>query len=159
MSILINKQKSFTLSELLVVLVITSIVVGIAFSVLNLVQKQINKGHAFFEDTTALGLFEHQLTYDFNTTNSVYFDSKSSRLLLKKADSEINYTLETTHALRNNATLAVQLQIKEVYYEGLEVNSSGVCDAVLLEAIHIPNYVIFVTADNDATYYMNQDGF
>lgn len=37
-----NKVKSFTLSELLVVMIITAIVVGMAFSVLRLVQKQIH---------------------------------------------------------------------------------------------------------------------
>ncbi|TEB40727.1 hypothetical protein D0809_29130, partial [Flavobacterium circumlabens] len=37
-----GKVKSFTLSELLIVMIITAIVVGMAFSVLRLVQKQIH---------------------------------------------------------------------------------------------------------------------
>ena len=36
-----KKLNSFTLSEMLVVLVITAIVVGLAFSVLSLVRKQV----------------------------------------------------------------------------------------------------------------------
>ena len=125
-------------------MVITSVVVGIAFSVLNLVQKQIKKGSEYFEDKTDLRLFEQQLSKDLNTTSLAIYAPKVSSLILKQDSIDINYTFEKEYTLRNNDTLEVQLQLKQLYFEGQEVNS-GVCDALLLEAKKIPNYDIFIS--------------
>jgi Tfp pilus assembly protein FimT len=56
-----GKLKSFTLSELLIVMIITAIVVGMAFSVLRLVQKQIHTIQTNFDKSSTLALFEQRL--------------------------------------------------------------------------------------------------
>ncbi|HBI00707.1 MAG TPA: hypothetical protein DDY18_03685, partial [Flavobacterium sp.] len=63
---MIKKVKSFTLSELIVVMIITVIVVGIAFSVLLLVKKQIKGIEKNYQKTTQLALFEEKFWRDFN---------------------------------------------------------------------------------------------
>ena len=68
-----TKTPSFTLLELLVVMIITAIVVGMAFSVLRLVQNQIHAIKSNFEKTSTLALFEQQLWQDFNDKNEIQF--------------------------------------------------------------------------------------
>ena len=60
------KVKSFTLAELLVVMVITAIVVGISFSVLTLVQKQLKFVDVQLEKSTQLDFFKLKIIFSFD---------------------------------------------------------------------------------------------
>ncbi|RZJ79489.1 MAG: hypothetical protein EOO47_10630, partial [Flavobacterium sp.] len=147
------KLKSFTLAELLVVMIITVIVVGIAFSVLSLVQKQISTIEKNFRKTTELSLLEQQLWQDFNTSrNFTYFDNK---MLLTSDIDTIFYSFNSDYSLRQNDTIPVKIIVKKVFYKGVEVKS-GQIDAISISAEqHVPDYFIFVSGKTDAALYMN----
>lgn len=152
-----NKVKSFTLSELLVVMIITVIVVGIAFSVLSLVQRQIYGIKKNFDKTGALSLFEQRLWQDFNSHNDIYYNT--DKLLLLSDIDTLEYSFKIGYTLRNSDTVPINLVIKKAYFTGKEVKS-GPIDAVSLSAEdELPDYLIFVSKENDASNFMNRDGF
>jgi type II secretory pathway pseudopilin PulG len=154
---MIKKVKSFTLSELIVVMIITVIVVGIAFSVLLLVKKQIKGIEKNYQKTTQLALFEEQFWRDFNVFQQIEIDENQNMFLKNEIDS-ISYQFEDEFVIRNEDTLKVQLKIENVYLDGNTVES-GVIDAIDFSAVkEIPDYIFFIYKKNDATQYMKQNG-
>lgn len=150
-----TKLKSFTLSEMLVVLIITAIVVGMAFSVLGLVQKQIRGIEKNFGKTTDLALLEQQLWQDFNGHNSIGFQNE--KITLISAIDTVQYVFKEGFVLRNNDTIDARLKIDRALYDGTEVKSGSI-DAISVSATELPDYMIFVYSQSDATLNMNQDG-
>ncbi|GGF10437.1 PulJ/GspJ family protein [Flavobacterium limi] len=152
-----GKLKSFTLSELIVVMIITAIVVGMAFSVLRIVQKQIHKIQSNFERTSTLTLFEQKLWQDFNETHdAVYYNDTQSLVLISELDT-IAYSFQEKYTMRNLDTIHLVINPNKVFFKGKEV-STGIVDAISLDAkTEIPDYEIFVSKKNDITLFMNQD--
>lgn len=155
-----SKIKSFTLPELLVVMIVTAIVVGMAFSVIRLVQKQIHAIQVNFEKTSSLALFEQRLWQDFNELHAVRFNEKEKNLLLKSEMDTVIYSFQETYIVRNNDTIKLKLRTNKFLFKGKEVQG-GEIDAVSISAMaELPEYEIFVSRKNDVTLFMDQkDGF
>lgn len=155
-----TKVKSFTLSELLVVMIITAIVVGMAFSVLRLVQKQISSIQSNYEKSTKLSLFEQRLWQDFNEYSKVNFNKQSNQLVLASELDSIVYVFEADYAIRNKDSVKVKLTVENVFYEGEKV-TEGEIDAISISGeAELPKFKIFVSKKNDLTQKMNkEDGF
>lgn len=153
-----SKVQSFTLAELLVVMVLTTIVVGIAFSVLTAVQQQLKKVNDVLDKTTQLAFFEQQLYMDFTNHTTAYFNSTTQTLTLTSDVNTINYHYHPDFVLRNTDTLNVKVSVQKNYFEGVVV-LNGSIDAISITADpDIPNYPIFIYKNNDATSYINTDG-
>jgi hypothetical protein len=150
-----GKLKSFTLSELLIVMIITAIVVGMAFSVLRLVQKQMHSLQLSFEKTTLITLFEQRIWQDFNEPNEIFYSESDQKLLLLSEIDTIRYTFQKDYTIRNQDTIKVPIAIKEAYLNGKTI-VNGTIDAVKLSASVLPEYTIFVSRKNDITLSMNQ---
>lgn len=152
-----GKVKSFTLSELLIVMIITAIVVGMAFSVLRLVQKQIHKIQTNFEKTSTIALFEQKLWQDFNEPHSITYNEQKHLLLMLSEIDTVTYSFRDKYALRNNDTIPLQLTIQKIFCNGKEVQN-GNMDAIKLSATTtLTDYEIFVSKKNDITFFMNQE--
>lgn len=152
-----NKIKSFTLSELLVVMVITAIVVGIAFSVLNLVQKQIREVQKNYAKTTELALLEQHLWQDFNLYNNAIFNEQ--KLLLFSDTDTITYSFNTDYTLHNTDTIPLKIEVSRMYYLGKQVQSGPVDALSIIAERELPDYSIFVSLKHDASHFINHDGF
>lgn len=151
------KVKSFTLSELLVVMIITAIVVGIAFSVLRLVQRQIRLIQKNYDKSVELAFFEQKLWQDFNEYPKVVFNSKENKLLLESEKDTVIYHFDSENVLRNKDTIKVKVGVDNVFLEGKKV-SEGNVDAIRLNAkIELPEYTIFVFRKLDVNFYMNRE--
>ncbi|TRW27081.1 hypothetical protein FMM05_00070 [Flavobacterium zepuense] len=151
------KVKSFTLSEMLVVMIITAIVVGMAFSVLSLVQKQVYIIKRNFDKTTELSLLEQRLWQDFNSHNTL--DYHDRKLVALSNTDTVTYSFSENFVLRNMDTIYGNLQIEKLLFNGREVKS-GYIDAIGISAeAEIPGYSFFVFSTPDATLNMNKDGF
>ncbi|OUD35094.1 PulJ/GspJ family protein, partial [Flavobacterium psychrophilum] len=121
-----NKVKSFTLSELLVVMIITAIVVGMAFSVLRLVQKQIHTIQKNYDKSTDLSLFEQRLWQDFNEFSQIQFDEKENKLMLKSEMDTITYSFQNDFILRDNDTIKLKLVIDKILMEGKLIKNGDI---------------------------------
>ncbi|WP_281232402.1 PulJ/GspJ family protein [Flavobacterium gelatinilyticum] len=155
-----GKLKSFTLSELIVVMIITAIVVGMAFSVLRIVQKQIHTIQTNFEKTTTLALFEQQLWQDFNTQHTVIYDNNKQALFMTSEIDTITYSFQDKYSLRNLDTIKLKINPGKAFFRGKEINSGHVDALSIYAETELPGYQIFVSKKNDLTFLMNQeDGF
>jgi type II secretory pathway pseudopilin PulG len=152
-----KKVNSFTLSEMLVVMIITAIVVGIAFSILSLVQRNIEKIKNNLNITTELSLFEQRLYTDFNEHN--YIVKENNKLILISDIDTLIYNFKGEFLIRNTDTISLKLDIISASYFGNKVQNGNI-DAVYISAKEqINDYGIFVSKQNDAVQLMNTDGF
>jgi type II secretory pathway pseudopilin PulG len=152
-----NKRlKSFTLAELMIVMVITAIVVGIAFSVLRLVQKQIFAIQKNYEKSTNLSLFEQRLWQDFNQFHDINFESLNKSIVLRSEIDTIVYKFNYKYILRNLDTIKLDLTIDKILYEGKKIDEGNIDAISISAASELHNYTIFISKNNDLTYSMNQ---
>ena len=77
-----NKVHAFTLSELSIVLLLSSVVVGLAFTVLGLVQKQMGAIQANFNQTLQVTTLETELWLNFNRYPNISYNSFYPDLLV-----------------------------------------------------------------------------
>lgn len=152
-----GKLKSFTLAELLVVMIITAIVVGMAFSVLRLVQKQIHAIQANFDKTSTLALFEQKLWQDFNEPHTIIYNNQKQILRMISEIDTVTYSFQEKFILRNLDTIKLKITPNKIFFKGKEVKY-GTIDAISLFAeTELPDYQIFVSKKNDVTLFMNQE--
>ncbi len=155
-----NKIKSFTLPELLVVMIITAIIVGLAFSVLRLVQKQIYTIQTNFEKTNNLILFEQRLWQDFNELNTIQCNRKERSLLMESEIDTVRYAFKENYILRNKDTIKLKIILNKFLFEGKEVQKGNIDALMISGKLELPNYQIFISKKNDITLFMNkEDGF
>ena len=154
-----HKVRSFTLSELLIVMIITVIVVGLAFSVLNLVKKEILAVEKNYTQSTSLSFFKQQIWLDFNKNSVIYFVPQNNQIILKSELDSIYYNFDDRFVLRNNDTLKIKIEIEKLYFEGIPVKEGKIDGFSFFRKDKEPNSLFFVFKKNDATLLMNQDGF
>lgn len=156
-----NKVKSFTLSEMLVVLVITAIVVGLAFSILTLVRKQIRILQTNAEETTKRELLESKFIIDFNKYSEISINDENLIKFKNELDSTF-YTIKDNFIITNNDTIAKKMNKIDFYYKN-KIITIGRIDAlkIVLEPKKGVYRAIFVYRKNDATELneINLDGF
>lgn len=152
-----GKLKSFTLSELLIVMIITAIVVGMAFSVLRLVQKQIHIIQTNFDKTSTLALFEQKLWQDFNEPHTIIYSNKEQLLILISEVDTVTYSFQEKYTMRNKDTIKLQIAPNKVFFRGKEIQEGNVDAIRILAGKELPDYEIFVSKKNDLTLFMNQE--
>lgn len=152
-----GKLKSFTLSEMIVVMIITAIVVGMAFSVLRIVQKQIHTIQNNFEKTSTLTLFEQKLWQDFNEPHIIVYDSAKQLLILTSEIDTIRYSFQDNFSLRNRDTIKLRIKPNKALFRGKEINNGQIDALSIFAETELPDYQIFVSKKNDLTFQMNQE--
>lgn len=126
-----TKVKSFTLSEMLVVLIITAIVVGMAFSVLTLVRKQVNILKLNSEEETEIELLKSKFFIDFNTFSEVnYIENK--QIFFKNEIDSLFYEINDNIVIVNQDTLTTKLQSIKAFYKN-KIVIQGRIDAIEVE--------------------------
>ena len=150
-----RKIKAFTLSELLVVLLITVIVVGLAFSILRLVQKQMNGISENFSAKTEKELFKQALWRDMNTFSRIYFDQETNELSCESALKQIKYQFDDNFIIRDQQdTFDLTIKQKQLFFLGNAINT-GEVDAVQLKWTDSTQTPIMVYKTNAAESMMN----
>lgn len=146
-----KKLKSFTLSEMLVVLIITSIVVGIAFSVLNLVRKQVTKLQSETDKTIQYDLLKNRITFDFYKFNDICVLDNNQVLFKNEIDSSF-YEFKDNLLIVKQDTLVKNLKEIKFWRNNKEVYE-GKIDAVnlVIEEKKDVFRSVFVYKNNDAT--------
>lgn len=151
---LTKKIKAFTLSELLVVLIISSIVISLAFLILSMVQKQVATIQKNVNIKQQIQFIDRMLWKDFNQY-SVSYNDKEDKLICTSPIDSLTYKFYDTFVLRNKDTLPIEILNKTLFLDGKEV-SSGVIDAIQLETPPVfGNTEIFIFKSKDASFYIN----
>ncbi|SFJ00102.1 PulJ/GspJ family protein [Olleya namhaensis] len=149
-----SKTKAFTLSEMIIVLILTSIVVGLAFSVLSLVQKHMSSIQENYNNTTVLNKLETALWLDFNRYNRIVFDTLENELKFVTALDSVSYKFHENYIIKGQDTFNITLENK-VFYFVTETVEDGRIDALKLETTKVlQNQQLFVFKQNDASTFM-----
>jgi len=150
-----SKIQAFTLSEMIVVLTLTSIVVGLAFSVLSLVQKHMYGIQENFNRNTELNKLEQSLWLDFNRYPKIIYDGTQDELSFISELDSVTYKFKEHYIIKKLDTFPIKLERKTQYFDG-EVTLKGKIDAIKLEASKtFQNQNLFVYKQNDATLFMD----
>ncbi len=151
----IKKINAFTISELLVVLIISSIVISLTFIVLGLVQKQITQIQKGYQSQQEILLLKRVLLKDINT-HQVFFNAKQNRLILMNALDTIQYHFNSNYVLREIDTFKVKIKEKQFRLDNTLVKS-GWIDAMQLDFNQTYTLKkVFIYKVKDATHYLNQ---
>ena len=148
-----NKIQAFTLSEMMVAIVITLLVVGMAFSVLSLVQRHMNGISYNLNNSTRLDILEQALWIDFNRFEKVQY--KNDELVFKNEIDSITYKIQNEKIIRTIDTFDIQLQDFELLLDGKKVNSGFINAVKLVTGKESQDKILFIYKKNDATLYMN----
>jgi len=150
------KIPSFTLSEMIVVLLITTLVVGMAFSVLHLVQNQMNGIGENYERRTTFELLRHSLWIDFNRYDRVYYHNNTGELQFVNEMGGPTYRFEEGFLTKDQDTFYLEWETPGFLFENREV-LSGEIDALGFQTTKsFGSRTFFVFKHNAATTYMNQ---
>ncbi|MBC7523111.1 MAG: hypothetical protein H7239_01530 [Flavobacterium sp.] len=154
-----SKVKSFTLSELLVTMIITVIVVGLAFTVLDLVRKQIIGIQKNYNRTTEFAFLKQRIWLDFNKNNNITFNLTANQIVLKSEFDTIYYSFKSDFILRNKDTLKSTVKIEKIFFKGNEITQGNLDAISFFDEKESAHSHFFVFKNNDATFLMNQNGF
>jgi len=150
-----HKLKAFTLSELIVVMVLTLIVAGMAFSVLQLVQKHMYAIKTNFENSTNITLLEQSLWIDANRSKKMKYDPIEDRLYFISEIDTITYNFQPTYIQKDRDTFAVSVTEKLFYFEGKETLLEKIDAFKLITDEKFKSKTIFISKRNTAETYMN----
>jgi prepilin-type N-terminal cleavage/methylation domain-containing protein len=151
----LQKIQAFTLGELLVVMVISSIVVTLSFLALENVQRQVRLINQTFDKQQKILKFERLLTNDLYAMEGS-LDLTKNQLIFQRAMDTFRYTFQDKQIIRQEDTIALQVEKKTFYLEGEKV-TSGPFDAMELTFSDTYNgQGFFLYRKHDASYYMNE---
>ena len=150
-----KKIKAFTLQEMLVVLLLTAMVVGMAFSVLRLVQVQMNGISSNYANTTEIQLLKESLWVDFNQHDRLWYDQGNKELLLANEMDEARYQFQKEMVVMERDTFFVEVKELRPYFNG-NVILGGEMDALDLYTGESQSGRLFVFKRNSATSYINR---
>lgn len=148
-----TKLKAFTLAEMIVVLIITSIVVGLGFTILNLVQKHMAIVQNNLKQNTEIHLLNAALEIDFSKYPDISFNPKKKQLFLASPLDSVSYYFHEKAIIRIHDTLKLTVEDKAIYFQG-EACLSGKVDALKLRFANTKQN-IFVFKQNAASTLMN----
>lgn len=151
-----RKLKAYTLSEIIVVLILTSIVVGLALSALQLIQKQMTALRYNNEHRLETKSLETKLSILFNQSEKIEITTDQQIYFYRLQDTLIT---EVTPAILIIAEDSIELEVINLksYFRG-ENKESGYIDALSLDIKLNENISkpIFVSRNNDAKTKLEQ---
>ncbi|QLE02053.1 hypothetical protein HX109_10985 [Galbibacter sp. BG1] len=142
------------MNELIVVMVITVIVIGLAYTVLNLVQSHM-KGISYnLDNASENSLMQQALTIDINRFNEAYIGPNGKMVFRNELDS-VTYFYEESYFVREVDTFNIEVGETSFYLDNREIYS-GKFDAIQIEVNPMDRMsTIFIYRQNDAKTYMN----
>lgn len=152
-----RKIPAFTLVEMLVVLAITAIVAGLAFTIITLFSRNMQHIESNFNKGTERNLFRDQLMVDFNRYHTIHYDPMEMTLTFKNPLDSIQYLWEENETLRETDTLLREPMDLELFYAGERVER-GAVDALKVSFGDRENDYIFIFRENDAFGKIGADG-
>lgn len=150
-----TKVNALTLNEMVIVMIITSIVVGLAFTVLSLVQRHMWSIQQNFNLNTEFNRLEEALWVDTNNYNTMMFNETENTLMYKTVLDSVEYQFKNGFIIRDKDTFNLQIEHKAIFFNGKKVNN-GKIDAIRLElSKKHSNQSIFVFKINDAKQFVD----
>ncbi|MBC6999635.1 hypothetical protein [Cytophaga sp. FL35] len=148
------KVKAFTLSEIIISLLITTIVVGMAFAVLNLVQNQMLGIQGNYERQNDLNSLKQSLWVDFNSYESIWLDTHRQEIKLNNAMGQIQYELYQDYIVKEKDTFFVKLDGQNFFFRNRPVQLGKIDALKFISDKKSGNQTLFVYKQNSAYNFM-----
>lgn len=150
-----TKVKALTLNEMVIVMIITTIVVGIAFSVLSLVQKHMWSIQENFNLNSEFNRLEQSLWNDINQNRTIDYSPRENIIIFKTEIDSISYQFSKHYVLRELDTFHLSIEHKEFFFAGKSIKKGNV-DAFRLElSKKFKDQQLFVFKINDAKQFVD----
>jgi hypothetical protein len=150
-----SKIAAYTLSEMLIVMIVSSIVIGVAFTVLTLVQRHMWDIKANLNMNSELNRLEQSLWIDINKYPDISFSKLEDKLVFKSQIDSTVYHFNKDFMTKASDTFNVEINRMVFYFNGNETSKANI-DAFKFE---LPkaygNQHLFIFKRNDATQFMN----
>ncbi len=156
MNVTSRKIPAFALQEMIVVLLITAIVVGMAFSVLRLVQRQMGSIQNIYEVKLEADKLRQSLWVDFNRYSSVYYNEEENRLYFSNELEMKHYGIEDNRMVTEKDTFNIEIASKICYFNNNEITSGEIDAFEIQTSKQTGQQRLFVYKDNAAATYMNR---
>lgn len=150
-----KKISSMTINEMLVVIIISTLVIGMAFSVLQMVQRHVWSIQKNITANTTLTLLEQSLWIDFNKYNVINYEAEESVLLFKSELDSVVYKFNSERIVKNKDTFNLEIKNKYLFFDGNPIES-GKIDALKIKLGQSQQEkVLFIYKRKDANQFMN----
>jgi hypothetical protein len=151
---LATKIKAYTLSEVLVVLLLTSILAGMAFSVLSMVQRQLFSIQKNIDVKANFKQLEQSLLITMNRHAKLKYNTSENTLYCYSEIDTVRYVFTKEYVKKSTDTFFVSNIHKKLFFEGKETNE-GLIDAIKVDSVGgNSNLKLFLFTHNDAKTYM-----
>ena len=150
-----TKVKALTLNEMVIVMIITTIVVGLAFTVLSIIQRHMWSIKQNFSLNTELNRLEEVLWIDANNYNTISYNKEESMVKFKTVLDSMTYQFHKDYVLRDKDTFYLQIAYKAFYFNGAKV-TEGKVDAIDIKlSKKYRDQRLFVFKINDAKQFID----
>lgn len=156
MRIELKRVKAFSLSEMMVVLLLTTIIVGMAFSVLRLVQKQMGSIEEIYEVKSEANKLRQSLWVDFNRYSYIKYEAKNETLTFHNEMGTKQYKLLENQMVAEKDTFDIKLETYAFYFNNIKTYDGEVDAIELKTSKETGHQQLFVYKDNAADTYVNQ---
>lgn len=143
-----SKLPAYTLTEVLIVLAISAIVMGLAFSVLDIVQQNVDKIREQNEYNSSVQYLELALRHNFNEHGKVEYLDKTKTIRYSDGLTEKAMLLKNDSIFFSNDSTGIGITQAIFFYKGLPVKK-GRIDALKLYLNSEPDNYLFVRQYND----------
>ena len=149
-----TKVGAFTLNEMVIVMIISTIVIGLAFTVLSLVQRHMWSIQQNFSLNTEFNRLEQALWIDTNNFNSIIYNETEQEIRFKTVLDSTIYKFKPEYVLKNKDTFHIRIEQQAYFFNGIQV-SHGRVDAIQLTlSKQFKDQSIFVFKHNDAVQFI-----
>ena len=140
---------------MIVVIILTSIVVGMAFSVLTLVQRHMSSIQDNFNKNTELNKFEQTLWLDFNRFSKIEYDAINDKLIFISELDSTAYKFTKEYIIKDIDTFSISILNKSLFFDGNKTTNIQVDAIKIKTSKSYQNQQLFVFKQNDATQFMD----
>ena len=150
-----SKVAAYTINEMLIVIIVSTIIIGIAFTVLTLVQRHMWAIQGNLKMNTELNRLEQSLWIDTAKYGAITYSEQTNTLVFKSPVDSVVYRFNDKLITKSTDTFYVEVDRKEFYFNGVKTIHNKV-DAFRLE---LPKkhgmQHLFIFKQNDAAQFMN----
>lgn len=154
MNTLTQRIKAFTLHEMLVVLLITALVVGMAYSVLRLVQVQMKGIASNYSEASEIRRLKQSLWADFHSHDRIWYESETKEMIMANELQQVRYHFMEQMVVKAQDTFKVDIRELTPYFE-TEPVTNGEIDALDMYMGQHGGTRLFVYKENAATSYID----
>lgn len=148
------KVAAYTLNEMLIVIIISSIIASLAFTILNLVSRNMWAIQENLKVNTEFSQLEESLWIDMNRYQNVSFLDSENQILFNSEMDSLVYHFNTDYITKGRDTFHLKIENKLFYFNGNEITKGNI-DALKLQ---LPKQYrrqqLFIFKRNDAIQFM-----